>query len=70
MATPYGIKKRNMSQSLSKLYVHIVFHVKNTIILIRGEDKKELFAYMGSIVKDNGRKSFTMKVSGIFGKLT
>lgn len=42
-----------MSQSLSKLYVHIVFHVKNNIVQIKKEDKKELYAYMGSIIKDN-----------------
>lgn len=43
-----------MSQSLSKLYVHIVFHIKNPLVSIRKEDKKELFAYIGSIIKDNG----------------
>lgn len=42
-----------MSQSLSKLYVHIVFHVKNNLVQIKKEDKKELYAYMGSIIKDN-----------------
>ncbi len=42
-----------MSQSLSKLYVHIVFHVKNNLVQIKKEDKSELYAYMGSIIKDN-----------------
>ena len=42
-----------MSQSLSKLYIHLVFHVKTTSVFIRNEDKKDLYAYMGSIIKDN-----------------
>ncbi len=42
-----------MAQSLSKLYIHLVFHVKNTSVLIRNEDKSKLYAYMGTIIKDN-----------------
>ncbi len=42
-----------MAQSLSKLYIHLVFHVKNTSVLIRNEDKNKLYAYMGTIIKDN-----------------
>ena len=40
-----------MSQSLSKLYVHLVFHVKNNQIFIRPEEETELYAYMGGIIK-------------------
>ena len=40
-----------MAQSLSKLYVHIIFHVKNEKLLIRQEDEKELYAYIGGIIK-------------------
>ncbi len=40
-----------MSQSLSKLYVHLIFHVKNNIGLIRSEDETELYAYIGGVVK-------------------
>ncbi|NVO08603.1 MAG: transposase [Bacteroidales bacterium] len=43
-----------MAQSLSKLYVHIIFHIKNPLSPILNQDKKELYAYMGSIIKDNG----------------
>lgn len=43
-----------MGQSLSKLYVHLVFHTKNHLVQIRDEDKKSLYAYIGSIIKDNG----------------
>lgn len=42
-----------MSQSLSKLYVHLVFHVKNARTTILEENKKDLYAYMGAIIKDN-----------------
>lgn len=42
-----------MSQSLSKLYVHLVFHTKNSKTVLRKEDRNALFAYMGSIIKDN-----------------
>ena len=40
-----------MSQSLSKLYVHLIFHVKNNMCLIRQEEEKELYAYIGSVIK-------------------
>lgn len=42
-----------MSQSLSKLYVHLIFHIKSQSVPIRNEDKNELYAYIGSIIKDN-----------------
>lgn len=42
-----------MGQSLSKLYVHIVFHIQNSHVPIRKEDRNDLYAYMGSIIKDN-----------------
>lgn len=42
-----------MSQSLSKLYVHITFHIKKANIIIGDEIGEELYAYMASIVKDN-----------------
>jgi len=51
-----------MAQSLSKLYVHIVFHVKNNDVLIRPEDEKELYAYIGGIIK--GNEAFPIKING------
>ncbi len=42
-----------MSQSLSKLYVHIIFHIKNPVVPIGNDVKKELYAYIGSVIKDN-----------------
>jgi putative transposase len=54
---------RNMAQSLSKMYVHIIFHIKNHHVTIRNEDKKDLYAYIGSIIKDNG--SIPILINGI-----
>ena len=42
-----------MSQSLSKLYVHIIYHIKNSSAKIGREIEDELYAYMASILKDN-----------------
>jgi putative transposase len=41
-----------MAQSLSKLYVHIIFHVKDSLSLIQTADKHELYAYIGAVIKD------------------
>ncbi|VBB47352.1 conserved hypothetical protein [uncultured Paludibacter sp.] len=41
-----------MSQSLSKMYVHLIFHIKTTSVVIREKEEKELYAYIGSILKD------------------
>lgn len=42
-----------MSQSLSKLYIHIVFRIKNTSVKIRNEESSNLYAFLGSILKEN-----------------
>ncbi|MBS2097115.1 transposase [Carboxylicivirga linearis] len=52
-----------MSQSLSKLFIHIVFHIKYDSPIILSENKKELFAYIGSIIKDND--SFPIIINGM-----
>ncbi len=52
-----------MSQSLSKLYVHAVFHIKYNSPKIRSQDKNELYAYMGSIIKDN--QSIPIIINGV-----
>lgn len=51
-----------MAQSLSKLYVHIVFHIKNSSIAIRNEDKRRLYAYVGSVIKSN--QSIPVAING------
>jgi REP element-mobilizing transposase RayT len=43
-----------MGQSLSKIYIHLVFHTKNSSTLIGDEVKSNLYSYIGSIIKDNG----------------
>lgn len=52
-----------MAQSLSKLFVHIIFHVKNNSIKIRKENRAELYAYMGAVIKDNG--SIPIIINGV-----
>ncbi len=52
-----------MSQSLSKLYVHIVFHIKNPLAKIRKEDKNYLYAYIGAIINDN--ESIPILINGV-----
>ncbi len=42
-----------MSQSLSKLFVHIVYHTKHNHKLLHKEIRPELYAYMGALIKDN-----------------
>ncbi len=42
-----------MPQSLSKLFIHLVFHIKNKKKPISKEVKPDLYAYMGSVIKDN-----------------
>ena len=32
-----------MAQSLSKLYIHLIFHIKVNSVTIRNEDKRNLF---------------------------
>ena len=52
-----------MSQSLSKLFVHIIFHIKNSHTKIKKEDKDALYAYIGSIIKDN--QSIPVIINGV-----
>ncbi|MEI6754178.1 MAG: transposase [Paludibacter sp.] len=51
-----------MSQSLSKLYIHAVFHVKYNECLIQSEDEKELYAYIGGVLKLS--KSIPIAING------
>jgi len=52
-----------MSQSLSKLFIHIVFHVKNNALKIRNQEKKALYAYIGSILKEHN--SIPIIINGV-----
>lgn len=52
-----------MAQSLSKLYVHIIFHVKSKTIKIKKEDQTALYSYMAMIIKDN--ESIPIIINGV-----
>ena len=52
-----------MSQSLSKLYTHIVFHTKFNQNLIKADIENELYAYLGGILKQN--KSVPIVINGV-----
>lgn len=51
-----------MSQSLSKLYIHIIFHIKNKMCFIKPEDEKDLYAYIGGVLKIS--KSIPVNING------
>ncbi|HNW50852.1 MAG TPA: transposase [Prolixibacteraceae bacterium] len=42
-----------MGQSLSKIYIHLVFHIKSNSPTIETGVQSDLYRYIGSIVKDN-----------------
>ncbi len=52
-----------MAQSLSKIYTHIIFRIKNDSCKIRKQEKDELYAYIGSIIKDN--ESIPILINGV-----
>ena len=52
-----------MAQSLSKIFVHIIFHIKGNSCTIRKQEEKELYAYMGAIIKDN--ESIPILINGV-----
>ncbi len=42
-----------MAQSLSKIYAHIIFHIKSNSCAIRIQEKECLYAYIGKTIKAN-----------------
>ena len=52
-----------MPQSLAKLYIHIIFHIKSTSVPIRKQDAHELYAYIGSII--NSADSIPIMINGM-----
>ena len=56
-------KQQNMAQSLSQLYVHIIFHTKSTNVTIRKQDAAELYAYIGSLTKSSD--SIPILINGV-----
>ncbi|NDV77667.1 transposase [Dysgonomonas sp. 511] len=51
-----------MSQSLSKLYIHIVFHTKGNTTLIRTKDSDQLYSYIAGILKKHD--SIPIQING------
>ena len=43
-----------MPQSLTKIYLHIVFHIKNDSPRIDSEDLERVHAYIGQLVNTTG----------------
>ena len=52
-----------MAQSLSKIYIHLIFHIKTTSSAIRQEDIERVHCYVGQLVNTTGCK--TVKVGGV-----
>ena len=52
-----------MPQSLSKIYLHLIFHVKSTSPVIREEDLTRVHEYIGGLI--NSQQSQVIKVGGI-----
>ena len=51
-----------MSQSLSKLYVHIIFHTKGES-RINSNNNDELYTYIGGVIKQTG--SLPIRINGM-----
>lgn len=43
-----------MAQSLSKIYLHIIFHIKTTSPQVREVDLQRVHAYIGQLINDAG----------------
>ena len=43
-----------MAQSLAKIYIHLIFHIKTTSPKIRENDLERLHNYIGKLVKTTG----------------
>lgn len=51
-----------MSQSLCKIYLHVIFHIKTTSPHIKGEDLNRLHSYIGALINETGCQ--TIRVGG------
>ncbi|WP_418788865.1 IS200/IS605 family transposase [Leyella stercorea] len=58
-----GKSSITMAQSLSKVYIHLIFHIKTTSPAIRTEDINRLHSYIGQIVNTTG--SVDIRVGGV-----
>ena len=51
-----------MSQSLAKVYLHLVFHVKYTSVVIREEDSPNLYSYIDGIIVN--KNAMVLQIGG------
>lgn len=51
-----------MSQSFVQIYIHIVFHTKDNVKLIKEDIENELYSYLGGILKNY--KSIPLQIGG------
>lgn len=58
-----GISNQIMSQSLSKIYLHIIFHIKTTSPSIKEEHLERVHSYIGQLVNTTGCQ--TLIVGGV-----
>ena len=49
-----------MANTYIQLYTHIVFHTKSTGIIMREEDLKSVFQYIGGIIREEGAIPFAV----------
>ncbi len=52
-----------MPQSLSKIYIHLIFHIKTTSPTLREEDLPRLYGYLSQILTKNG--CVNVKMGGV-----
>ena len=52
-----------MSQSLCKIYLHVIFHIKTTSPKLKEEDWERIHSYIGQLVNDTGCK--VIRVGGV-----
>lgn len=58
-----GQKHYIMAQSLCKIYLHIIFHIKTTSVQILDTDLERVHAYIGKLVNKTGCQ--TIRVGGV-----
>ena len=51
-----------MAQSLVKIYIHFVFHIKTSSVMIQEKDRKVLYTYMMGIIRHNN--SIAIRIGG------
>lgn len=55
------ISNQIMSQSLSKIYLHIIFHIKTTSPSIKEEHLERVHSYIGQLVNTTGCQTLNQK---------